>query len=410
MKTLLFTAIILFNIVSVSAQENLVNHTEIRADLNEIIHNISNNYVYLNDKNIDLNCIQEYYNTQIPSIQTEEETVLFFEYLLDEFYDNHLMVRTNRNSSFRLFSPIHLTIENHKPLITNVWQTQIQNLTMDIIGAEITHFNGVEFDKVISNFPTHCHDKSDQATREWIANKIVAGRYNEPRILSLELANGEIVALDLDSLLLIKNETLLSTSIIDEIGVIRINNSLGYDELVNEFDQALIELSDTKGLIIDLRNTIFGGDSYEARGIMSRFINEPRPYQKHSFTAKSPNNPDIERSWVEYVSPRGTTYKKPVVVLVGRWTGSMGEGLAIGFEGMGRAEVVGSEMRKLAGEVYDFGFIHQNYGYKLSTAKLFHVNGTLREDYIPTYFVKQTTNKKDETLIKGMELIHKMDE
>ncbi|MDC1266236.1 S41 family peptidase, partial [Flavobacteriaceae bacterium] len=142
-------------------------------------------------------------------------------------------------------------------------------------------------------------------------------------------------------------------------------------------------------------------------GIMSRFINEPKPYQKHLYTAKSQNNPDIERSWIEYVSPRLEQYKHPIVILVGRWTGSMGEGLAIGFEGMERAEVVGTEMRRLAGEVYDFDFIHQKYGYKLSTAKLYHLNGTIREKYIPTNYVRQTTIFEDEVLEKGIELINK---
>ena len=139
---------------------------------------------------------------------------------------------------------------------------------------------------------------------------------------------------------------------------------------------------------------------------MSRFINEPKPYQKHSFLEKSQDNPNVERSWVEYVTPRLKHYKNPVVILVGRWTGSMGEGLAIGFEGMQRAEIVGTEMRRLAGEVNDFGFKHQKFGYKLSTAKLYHINGTIREKYIPTNYVKQSTIKKDEILEEGMRLIN----
>jgi len=345
---------------------------------------------------------------RIPNIKTEEETVLFFEYLLDEFYDNHLTLRTNKNSSFRLFAPIYSKIENNKPIVVNVWQTQIENLSQNIIGAEIIKFNGIDFEQVIKDFPTHCNDKSFPETKEWIANKILAGRYNEPRILTLKLSDNKEIELDLDNIKLKENDGLLSSKTIDRIGIIRINNSLGNDNLVSEFDKTLKELSSTKGLIIDLRNTIFGGDSYEARGIMSRFINEPKPYQRHSYIAKSENNPDVERSWIEYVSPRLEQYENPVVILVGRWTGSMGEGLAIGFEGMERAEIVGSEMRRLAGEVYDFGFKHQRYGYKLSTAKLFHINGTIREEYIPTNYVRQTTTEKDETLEKGIELINKM--
>lgn len=183
---------------------------------------------------------------------------------------------------------------------------------------------------------------------------------------------------------------------------------MGNNNLISQFDKTLNDLMDTKGLIIDLRNTVYGGNSYVARGILSRFINEPKPYQKHWTTEQYDGNPIIERSWVEYVSPRDKQYKKPVVILVGRWTGSMGEGLAIGFEGMERAEIVGSEMERLAGEMNRFLFKNQNYGYRLSTAKLIHINGTPREKYVPTNYVIQTTTEKDETLAKGIELINKI--
>ena len=407
MKKLIFTFFILLNFSCANTQKDTIDQKEIKEDLNKIISDISQNYIYLQNKKIDLNCIRDYYEQQIKNIKNEEETVLFFEYLLDEFYDNHLTLRTNRNSSFRLFSPIYAEIKNDKLIISNVWQTQIKNLNQDIVGAEIMKFNGQNFDEVVKDFPTHCNDKNKKETKEWIVNKILSGRYNEPRILSLKLLNGKNIEFDLDNITLKNTKSLLSSKITDEIGIIRINNSLGNDNLVNEFDKALTNLINTKGLIIDLRNTIFGGDSYEARGIMSRFINEPKPYQKHLYTAKSQNNPDIERSWIEYVSPRLEQYKHPIVILVGRWTGSMGEGLAIGFEGMERAEVVGTEMRRLAGEVYDFDFIHQKYGYKLSTAKLYHLNGTIREKYIPTNYVRQTTIFEDEVLEKGIELINK---
>ena len=407
MKNLILTFIILFNFSNANSQENNIDQNKIKEDLNEIITDISHNYVYLEEKNIDLDCVKEYYDKQISNIKTEEETVLFFEYLLNEFYDNHLTLRTNRNSSFRLFAPIYTTIQNGKPIITNIWQTQLENSNQNIIGAEILEFNGIDFNQVIMDFPTHCNDKSLPETKEWIANKILAGRYNEPRILSLKLSNNKKIDYNLDSIKIKNNETLLSSKTVNEIGIIRINNSLENDNLVSKFDKTLNELSKTKGLIIDLRNTIFGGDSYEARGIMSRFIKEPKPYQKHSYIAKSENNPDVERTWVEYVSPRLEQYDKPLVILVGRWTGSMGEGLAIGFEGMGRAEIVGSKMRRLAGEVYNFSFKHQRFGYKLSTAKLYHIDGTIREKYIPMNYVQQTTTEKDETLEMGILLINK---
>lgn len=211
MKNLILATLILLNFYCANSQENKIEHNKIKEDFNEIITNIVNNYIYLEEKNVDLNCIKEYYEKQIPNIKTEEETVLFFEYLLNEFYDNHLTLSTNRKSSFRLFSPIYTTIENGKPIIANIWQTQIKNLNQNIIGAEIIKFNGMDFQQVIENFPTHCNDKNFLETKEWIANKILAGRYSEPRILSLKLPNNKEIEYDLDSITLINNKSLLTS-------------------------------------------------------------------------------------------------------------------------------------------------------------------------------------------------------
>ncbi|PQV44401.1 carboxyl-terminal processing protease [Jejuia pallidilutea] len=410
MKILIFILIITLNFSCAQSQENQIDRTRIKEDLNEILTDISQSYIYLDEKNVDLDCIREHYESQIENLNTEEETVLFFEYLLDEFYDSHLILNTNRNSSFRLFSPIYIKIENGKAVISNVWQTQIENIDQNLIGAEVKKINGLTFGKAIEQFPTHCNDKKSKIVREWIANKILAGRYNEPRVLSLKLTDNKTIEFDLDKVKFKKDDGLLNTTTQNGIGIIRLNNSLGNNGLINEFDKSLNQMENTKGLIIDLRNTVDGGNSYVARGILSRFITEQKPYQKHWTIEQYDGNTKVERSWVEYVSPRERQYKKPVVILVGRWTGSMGEGLAIGFEGMERAEIVGSEMERLAGEMNGFSFINQKFGYRLSTAKLYHINGTPREKYVPTNYVTQTTTENDETLAKGIELINEIAE
>ncbi|MCG8831507.1 S41 family peptidase [Tenacibaculum finnmarkense] len=410
MRNLILAILILFNFSYVNSQENKIDHNKVKEDLNEIINDLSQNYIYLKEKNVDLKCIQEYYERQIPKIKSKEEIVLFFEYLLNEFSDSHVHLNTAYNSSYRLFSPIYAKIKNEKVIISNVWQTQIKNLDQNLIGTELLKINGIDLSKAVEKFPTHCSDKSSQKLREWILNKILAGRYNQPRILTLKVKNNQIIEFDIDKLKILKNSTLLTSKTENKIGIIRINNSLGNNNLINEFDKALDSLMHTKGLIIDLRNTVDGGNSYVARGIMSRFIKEPKPYQRHLTTEQYDGNPNIVRSWVEYVNPRDIQYKKPVVIIVGRWTGSMGEGLAIGFEGINRAEIVGSEMERLAGEMNGFSFKHRNFGYSLSTAKLYHINGIPREKYVPTNYVKQTTSEKDEFLKKGIELINKMAE
>ena len=130
-------------------------------------------------------------------------------------------------------------------------------------------------------------------------------------------------------------------------------------------------------------------------------------FQKHLTIEKDGNNPKIIRSWIEYVSPRLKQYKKPLVILVDRWTGSVGEGIAIGFDGMKRADIVGSEMARLAGAVNGFSFKNLNFGYQIPTEKLFHIKGTPREKYVPANYVTQTRTDTDEILEKGMEIINK---
>jgi carboxyl-terminal processing protease len=106
--------------------------------------------------------------------------------------------------------------------------------------------------------------------------------------------------------------------------------------------------------------------------------------------------------WTREVSPRGGwTYKAPLVVLVGRWTASMGEGMAIGLDGMGRATVVGTRMAGLNGAVFDLQL--PNTGIKLNYAaeKLFHVNGTPREDFVPPVLVNLTGKERGDPILEA---------
>lgn len=407
--TKLFIIITLFLFTSrINSQDDQVDKAKIQEDLDQMIYNISNQYIYLDSKKVDMDCIKKKYSTKISTLKNKTDVLLLFEYLLNEFYDSHISLTANNYESYRLSSPIYVEMIDDKAIIKNYWQSQIEKQSLAILGAEILEFNGEDFNDKIHEFPSLCNDKTLPETRNWIANKIIAGRYSEPRILTLRLKNGELVQYDMDRLDFKKSNDLLSLKVENKIGIIRVNNSLGTYELVSAFDKVLDELPDTKGLIIDLRNTNNGGNTYVAKGIMSRFIEKELPYQKHYYTYSVNNQPEIVRSWLELVTPRGKQYKKPLVVLVGRWTGSMGEGLAIGFDAMDKAEIVGTEMKRLAGADFDFNFIHQDYGYKLILEKLFHVNGTPREEYIPKNYVTQSTTSKDETLERGIELINSM--
>ena len=61
----------------------------------------------------------------------------------------------------------------------------------------------------------------------------------------------------------------------------------------------------------------------------------------------------------------------------------MGEGLAIGFDAVEAATIVGTPMAQLLGATYHFELPQSHFGANIPAEKLFHVNGTPREAFVP---------------------------
>jgi Periplasmic protease len=99
------------------------------------------------------------------------------------------------------------------------------------------------------------------------------------------------------------------------------------------------------------------------------------------------------------------TYNNPLYVLVGRWTGSMGERMAIGFDGMSRAKIIGTEMNRLAGEIKTINLLNSDFAYQLSFEKLYHINGALQEKFVPFYYVDQISLSQDDYINYAAEMI-----
>lgn len=189
-----------------------------------------------------------------------------------------------------------------------------------------------------------CINNIDSEVKNYALRQLLAGTYLTPRVLVVK-ENEETLTLNLDKLNGNLSDNFKYTSLLDfktidkNVGYIKFNNSLGRNEVIELFDSALYQLIITKALIIDLRETPGGGNSLVARAILRRFITIEMPYQKHVLPNEEKEF-NIKRSWFEIVSPRiEFTYRKQVIVLVNHWTGSMGEGIAIGFDAIRRAKL-----------------------------------------------------------------------
>jgi carboxyl-terminal processing protease len=225
---------------------------------------------------------------------------------------------------------------------------------------------------------------------------LFAGTHNVKREITVS-KNGNQTNFYPDDIQINKETTLIERKILNKTtAYIKVNNSLGDLKTIDEFDKAIDEFIQYKNLIIDLTETPSGGNTTVARSIMGRFINKTMPYQQHEFDEKEF---DTKRKWVEYVTPRKTQYKGKVFVIVGRWTGSMGEGIAIGFDGLKRAKVIGTKMAGLLGAINGFRMSETNIGFQIPTERLYHINGTPREKYkptIPTENIEETYKRMNE--------------
>lgn len=169
---------------------------------------------------------------------------------------------------------------------------------------------------------------------------------------------------------------------------IAFGNSLGDQATIAAFDSAMAALSPAAPLVIDLTDTPSGGNTSVARAVMGWFVDRPRSYQIHQLPSEQ-RETGIARQWIEQVLPRpGKHHARLPLVRVGRWTGSMGEGLAIGFAALG-ARVEGSMMAGLKGAVYDFNLPSSGMTVKFPAERLYTVAGQPRELFRPVPMTRE---------------------
>ena len=221
--------------------------------------------------------------------------------------------------------------------------------------------------------------------RDGVAARVLAaGRRDRPRDLTIAGPNGPTRRLNLPSLYAAVRVDRPPLSVTSEgrITRFRFNDSLGDTATIAAFDQAMARVGSGRQLLIDLTDTPSGGNTTIARAVLGWFVTRPTFYQMHRLPGEE-RRTGIARQWVEQVLPRsGKYYRGPVTVRVGRWTGSMGEGLAIGFDAIG-ARVEGDPMAGLLGAITDIKLDQSGQIVKFPVERLSAVDGTPRERFVP---------------------------
>jgi len=372
---------------------------ELRQDFDAAWRAATDRYAYFDARATSWADIPSLYADELRQVATRDDLVAVLERVLDELYDPHAQLNVNLASSPRLVpsgTDLWAECRQGEALVTDVRVDSDAQRAGIRPNDVVVAIDGTPIEEAVEARLGRSYPHSVAAARDWALRAVLAGRHDARRVLRVR--QGEAIrTFELgarDQFGARNPKPVTHSRIAGGIGVVRINDSLGDAATIQAFDRALDELADTRGLIVDLRDTPSGGNSTVARGILDRFVTRELPYQRHLLPSEE-RETGVRRSWLELVSPRGTAYRRPVAVLVGHWTGSMGEGLAIGFDATGAATVVGTAMAGLLGATDRIVLPHTGIGLNLPTERLYHVDGTPREAFRPRVPVDVTKPAPD---------------
>ena len=372
---------------------------------------VEEEYAYFDLKKTDWERVCKAYAPQVASTTEKASYVALLERALGELYDHHAHLGTNTRRSYRLVptqTDLLAIWSNGKAILSEVRSNSGAEKAGLLSGMEVVAINGEPIEHVVNAIEPKFLSRDDPAARDWALQIALAGRRNRDTMQLLTRTDDKLQTFEFVSAFP-EPTAMLSHRVVDNVGYIRIHNALGQQALVGAFDQAISEMFAVQALVIDLRDTPSGGNSSVARGIMGRLVKSTLPYQRHELVSESRSS-GIRRVWVEYVAPRHQPFVKPVIVLVGPWTGSMGEGLAIGLNATRGAPVLGRPMAHLLGAMGETILPHSKIAVRIPTEKLFHIDGTPREAFVPCTMVpaRSVPPVPDQELSMAMDLAFRM--
>ena len=355
------------------AQEALI------ADGTQLCNLVRERYVFLSGKAAAWDTACADLPARAATASTGPERLSVLEDLTDALYDAHVSFGANSGQSPRLV-PSGNDYWLEEGQVTGVHSGSAAAMAGLQVWDRVIAVDGQPLEAAIEERIRPSGVKPASAQRRWAELAAAAGYRNRPHTVTIR-RDGQEMTLSLDDGPQSPLEGPVTARMLPgRIGYVAFNNSLGDNDTVAAFDAAMETLRSARGWILDLRNTPGGGSTDVAEPVMGRFIDAVGAYQLI--------RPMDAPEWQKTVSPRGDwTAQGPLAVLVGHWTGSMGEGMAIGLDALRRGEVFGSHMAGLAGGVETFTLDRSGVTIRIPTYALAHIDGTPREAWHPPHAV-----------------------
>ena len=360
-------------------------------DFDEAWAFIRDTYACFDQEAVDWERVRVVLRPRAAEVPDNAGLVGLLEELLEHLCDHHAHLGVNTSSSPRLVpsgADLWAAHRLGKAVITAVRAGSGAERSGLRPGMQIVSIGGSPVAAAVDERLPQAVKRDHAAARDWALRTLLAGRHGASVRLEVEAESGRVDAAFEPGRTNRPDAPLTASRLDGEIGYVHLHDSLGRDALIPAWDAALARLQDTDGLVVDLRDTPGGGDAVVARPLMGRLVSSALPYQRH-VRPDSRRPGATGRTWTEKVDPRGPfTYDRPVAVLVGRWTESMGEGVAIGLDGMRRADVFGSPMAGLRGAIETLVLKRTEIPVRVPAERLYHVDGTPREAFRPPFPVE----------------------
>ena len=385
MRRLLAFAIVPAAFMLVAADE--LKPADYAADARSIETIVNAQYAYLDRFPGGRMPMTDKLRAEASAVSTPRELVRYSERALALLADHHAITGSSTKESWAVvpsYADLWVERKGADYVIEQVRADTPASQAGIRAGDRLVSIGGVPTASAVSAFWADLGATGGGDRDGYAARVLAAGRRDRQRELVVQTASAAPRALVLPNLYyrdLLDRPVLTGTEVGKDF-VIRIHDSLGNSATVAAFDRVMAHAKPGQRVVIDLTDTPGGGNTTVARAILGWFVDRPTFYQMHRLPVEE-RETGIARQWVEQVLPRpGKRHRGPVTVRVGRWTGSMGEGLAIGFNAIG-ARVEGSRMAGLLGAIYDHRLERSGQVIKIPTERLYAVDGTPREQFVP---------------------------
>ena len=361
----------------------------------ELTQTLADDYAYLDRANFDLKAVQSQFNKRALNATSKQEFADISQAFLRHFNDPHLNLGPYNENDYIVFptgSDIRAILSPNNAsefIVEDVKANSAADNAGILPGMVIESIEGESIEQAITHIYLRPFDELTDEQKVYGVNIALGGYRNQARTIQLSL-NGEVKGYQLADTYSVINQyrekSPVSHKTVEGFAYIRFNNSLGNSDTPTAFKKALQQYEQSKGLIIDLRNTPSGGNTSVAEPILGHFVNQKQAYQLYRTQHKGLMYHKAELNHA-YVKPNAPYYDKPFIVLAGRWTGSMGEGMTIGFDAIGANAIVGAPMADLLGGIKTKKLTFSDTWLEVAFERLYHVDGTFREDFEPNVLV-----------------------